>query len=116
MGPQDETYTVAMPWYEESEFPQLWALAHDRDQMPKHYSVWLNHATKALHEMLSSGRAVEVITVRLAPYCAWLAERSLESTATNRRRYVEELATRGGETRQGGAPMLSDSIAAKRDD
>jgi len=105
-----------MPWYEESEFAELWALAHDRDQMPKHYSVWLSHATQALHEMLSSGRAVDVITVRLAPYRAWLAERSLENTAMTRRRYVEELATRGGEIRQGGAPGLSDSIAAKRDD
>lgn len=68
MRPQDEPYTVAIPWYDESEYLELWALSHDRDEMPTHYSVWLAQATKALRQMLSSGRAVEVITVRPASY------------------------------------------------
>lgn len=114
MRPLDETYTVAMPWYEESEFAELWALAHDREQMPPDYSVWLRNATQAMKNMLARGRAVQVVTIRLGPYHAWLATRSLQCTAATRRRYVEELVVGGSAAFDGGGAAIALTTTASR--
>ena len=91
MKPSLETYTVAMPWYEKEDFARLWALAHDRDEMPAAYEDWHRNATRVLQMSLASGRAIQVITVKPEPFLDWLGDRP--NTAAERKRYVELLAS-----------------------
>jgi len=83
-----------MPWYEAEDFPQLWALAHDRDEMPSDYEVWHRHAVSVVNAWLAKGRALQIVTIKPKPFLAWLAARGRLNTAENRLRYVEDLATR----------------------
>lgn len=82
-----------MPWYEREDFAQIWALAHDRDQMPSDYDVWHQNAVSVMNAWLARGRALEIVTIRPAEFLAWLQETGLQNTAETRRRYVELLAS-----------------------
>lgn len=90
--PSIEAYTVAMPWYEPENFAQLWELASDRDEVPPNYETWHRNALDVMNAWLGKGRALQIGTIRPAPFLAWLRARGLASTAENRRRYVENLA------------------------
>ena len=82
-----------MPWYEPEDFQKLWELAHDRDEMPSDYDVWHRRAVAVMNAWLAKGRALQIVTVKPAPFLAWLSARGLPNTAENRLRYVEDLAT-----------------------
>ncbi|KRD96090.1 hypothetical protein ASE63_11735 [Bosea sp. Root381] len=94
MKPSVDAYTVAMPWYEREDFHELWALAHDRDEMPTDYDVWHSSAVSVMNAWLAEGRALQIVTIKPAPFLSWLGARGLANTAGNRLRYVEDLATR----------------------
>lgn len=95
MKPTVEAYTVALPWYEREDFPHLWAMADDRDEMPADYDVWHRNAIAVVNAWLARGRALEVVTIRPAELMRWLEARDCPNTAENRLKYVEELAARG---------------------
>lgn len=93
MKPTIESYTIAMPWYEPEDFAQLWALSHDRDEMPADYETWHRSAVAVVNGWLARGRALEIVTIRPAEFLAWLAETGLPNTAETRRIYVEQRAS-----------------------
>lgn len=93
MKPTVDTYTVALPWYDREDFAELWALAHDREEMPADYDVWHRNATAVVNAWLAQGRALQIVTIRPPEFTLWLESRGLPNTAENRRKYVEELAT-----------------------
>ena len=54
MNPENDTYTVAIPWYEREHFEQLLELAADRTDFTPDYDAW---RAKALVPIRSSGFA-----------------------------------------------------------
>jgi len=90
--PTIEAHTVALPWYEPEDFSRLWALAHDRAEMPADYETWHRQALAVMNFWLARGRALEIVTIRPDEFLAWLAAPNLPNTAETRRQYVEEQA------------------------
>ncbi|KRE04325.1 hypothetical protein ASE61_25695 [Bosea sp. Root670] len=99
MKPSVEAYTVALPWYERDDFQRLWELAHDRDEMPSDYDVWLAAALSVMNAWLARGRALQIVTIRPEEFLAWLEAAGLPNTAATRLKYVEcKAASAGSET------------------
>jgi len=88
-----EAYTVALPWDERHDFPQLRELANDRDDLHGDYETWHRNAVAVMNAWLARGPALEIVTIRPAESLRWLAETGLPNTAETRRRYVEQLAS-----------------------
>lgn len=86
-----DSWTVALPWYEEADFARLCAMSQRDGGMLPTYAGWRRQADAIMRRMLASGRAVEIVTVRPGPFLAWLD--GAPNTAAARRAYVRELAT-----------------------
>ncbi|MCV9938467.1 hypothetical protein OIU35_19145 [Boseaceae bacterium BT-24-1] len=72
-------------------------LAHDKDEMPPEYEVWHETAVAVINMWLSSGKTLQLVTVRSKPFLERLEARGLPNTAKTRRRYVELLTSRAGD-------------------
>ncbi len=90
MNPSSQTYTIAMPWYDRTDFYELWALSADQHEVPRDYDRWHAEASRVMREHLARGLAIQFIRIRPAEYWEWLG--SSPNTASMRRTYVEYLA------------------------
>ncbi|BCB19235.1 hypothetical protein [Bosea sp. ANAM02] len=90
MNPSSQSYTIAMPWYERTDFEELWALSADKDEVPRDYDRWHAEASRVMRDHLARGVAIQFIRIRPVEYLEWLAD--APNTASMRRTYVEYLA------------------------
>ena len=86
-----DSWTVALPWYEEDDFARLCAMSYEDGEVRPTYANWRRQADDIMRRMLASGRAVEIVTVKPGPFLAWLD--GAPNTPAARHAYVRELAT-----------------------
>lgn len=92
MKPSAERYRIAIPWYEEEDFPLLWGMALDRADVLPDYRRWHRRASAVVNEILAQGRTIQVVTIRPELFLEWLLLNGFKNTAETRKQYVEELA------------------------
>lgn len=101
MDTPTETYRLALPWYKQSDFDELWALAEDRADLPQSYSQWHQRASAVYSRFLNSGMPIQIVTVRRNPLLKWLSDHGLRNTSAARRLYVEDCAVARAKLVQG---------------
>ena len=103
MDTPSETYRLALPWYKQSDFDELWALAEDRAVLPRSYSEWHQRASGVYSRFLNAGMAIQIVSVRRTPLLKWLSDHGLRNTSAARRLYVEDCAVARARLAQGSA-------------
>ena len=98
MSSKQDRYVLRLAWYDEEQWQLLCALVPNRGELDDTYEQWQQSARQAIHEIESSGRKVERVSVDVLAMSEWCRERNVSLTGAARAEYVAQLAKapRGG--------------------
>ena len=84
--------TLALPWYQRSDYQALLTLFSDPDKMPSTFDAWLAHAEGVEKQLRAAGFAVVRVWLRPGPFKAWCTERGMRPDQRARFSFVNEAA------------------------
>lgn len=86
---------VLVPWYEPDDFARLRHM-RGNSSLPPSYDRWQEEAKEQVQQLLATGVAAQIVSLRVDDYLAWLSLSCAADTPQSRLAYLAHLAVEAG--------------------